>query len=83
MTAIRHNVVIKATPEKIFNAITTQEGLESWWAKQTIVKPEVGFVNIFTFGKFRNEMKVTEFIPGKRVDEKRIQGNISQNTCVT
>ena len=58
MAEIRHYVVIKATPEKIFKAITTQDGLENWWAKQTIAKPEVGFVNIFTFGKFRNEMKV-------------------------
>lgn len=72
MTAIRHNVVIKATPEKIFNAITTQEGLENWWAKQTIAKPETGFVNIFTFGKSRNEMKVTELVPNKTVEWKCI-----------
>jgi uncharacterized protein YndB with AHSA1/START domain len=72
MTAIRHNVVIEVTPEKIFNAITTQEGLQNWWAKQTIAKPEMEFVNIFTFGKFRNEMKVTELIPNKKVEWKCI-----------
>ncbi|HKZ66960.1 MAG TPA: hypothetical protein VJ111_11410 [Chitinophagaceae bacterium] len=44
MEAIRHYLVIKATPEKIFNAITTEEGLKGWWAKQTIAKPEIGFV---------------------------------------
>ena len=27
----------------------------------------VGFVNVFTFGKYRNEMKVTELTPNKRV----------------
>lgn len=68
MTTIRHNVAIKASPEKIFSAVTTQEGLESWWAKQTIAKPEVGFVNVFTFGKFRNEMKVTTLSPNKKVE---------------
>jgi uncharacterized protein YndB with AHSA1/START domain len=68
MTAIRHNVVVKTAPEKIYETITTQEGLASWWAKQTTAKPEVGFVNIFTFGTFRNEMKVTILIPNKKVE---------------
>lgn len=67
MAEIRHNVVIKATPEKVYQAITTQKGIENWWCKHTTAKPEVGFVNIFIFGKFRNEMKVTELTPNKRV----------------
>jgi uncharacterized protein YndB with AHSA1/START domain len=67
---IRINVVIKATPEKVYKAATTQEGIERWWCKNTTAKPEVGFVNIFIFGKFRNEMEVTELIPNKRVEWK-------------
>ncbi|HTE33653.1 MAG TPA: SRPBCC domain-containing protein [Chryseolinea sp.] len=69
---IRINVVIKAIPEKVYKAITTQEGIESWWCKQTTARPELGFVNIFVFGKFRNEMKVTGLIPNKRVEWKCI-----------
>lgn len=68
MNAIRHNVVIKATPEKIYEAIATQEGLSGWWAKQTIARPEVGFVNVFTFGAFRNDMKITLLSPGEKVE---------------
>ncbi|GAA4320003.1 SRPBCC domain-containing protein [Compostibacter hankyongensis] len=68
MADIRHNVVIKAAPEKIYEALTTQEGLSGWWAKQTVARPEEGFVNVFTFGDFRNEMKVTVLDPGKRVE---------------
>jgi uncharacterized protein YndB with AHSA1/START domain len=68
MTEIRHNVVIKATPEEVYKAVTTQDGLGSWWCKQTTAKPELGFVNIFAFGKIINEMKVTELIPNKRVE---------------
>jgi uncharacterized protein YndB with AHSA1/START domain len=68
MEAIRHNVVIKAAPEKVYQAVTTQEGIEGWWCKQTTAKPEVGFVNIFTFGKFRNEMKVTVLNPYEKVE---------------
>ena len=68
MADIRHNVVIKATPSKIYEAITTQDGLANWWAKQTTAKPEIGFVNTFTFGTFRNEMKVTGLSPNKKVE---------------
>jgi uncharacterized protein YndB with AHSA1/START domain len=75
MTEIRHNVAIKATPETIYNAITTQEGLESWWAKQSIAAPEVGFVNIFTFGKSRNEMKVSKLTNNKKVEWKCLNSN--------
>ncbi len=72
MPEIRHNVIIKATPEKVYESITIQEGLANWWAKQTIAKPEVGFVNIFTFGTFRNEMKVIILNPNKKVEWKCI-----------
>lgn len=68
MTDIRHNVVSKAAPKKIYEAITKQEGLASWWCKQSTAKPEVGFVNTFTFGTFRNEMKVTILNPNKKVE---------------
>ena len=70
MADIRINVNIKAAPEKVFNALTTQDGLSGWWTKQTTAKPEVGFVNIFVFGQFRNEMKVTRLDPNKKVEWK-------------
>ena len=73
MAAIRHNVVIKAPAKKIYNAITTQEGLAGWWTTDTTAKPEVGFVNVFIFGKFRNEMKVTELSRNKKVQWECIQ----------
>jgi uncharacterized protein YndB with AHSA1/START domain len=69
-TDIRINVVINATTEKVYSAVTTQEGLESWWCKQTTAKPELGFVNVFTFGKFQNEMKTTTLTPNKKVEWK-------------
>jgi uncharacterized protein YndB with AHSA1/START domain len=68
MKEIRHNVVIKAPAEKVYRAITTQEGIESWWCKQTTVKPELGFTNVFIFGKSRNEMKVTGLSLDKRTE---------------
>ncbi|HVI45052.1 MAG TPA: SRPBCC domain-containing protein [Chitinophaga sp.] len=66
MADIRLNLVIKVSPEKVYDAITTRKGIESWWCKQTTAKPEKGFVNVFVFGQFRNEMKITE-LSHKRV----------------
>jgi uncharacterized protein YndB with AHSA1/START domain len=73
MEAIRHRLVIKTTPDKIFEAVTTEQGLKSWWAKQTVARPEVGFVNVFTFGQFRNEMSITKLVPNQQVEWKCIQ----------
>ena len=68
MTNIRHNVVIKVPAEAVYRAITTQQGIEAWWCKQTTAKPELGFTNVFIFGDIRNEMKVTALSPNKRTE---------------
>jgi uncharacterized protein YndB with AHSA1/START domain len=83
-TDIRINVVIKAAPQKIYSAITTREGLESWWCKHTTAKPELGFVNVFTFGNFRNEMKITTLTPNNKVEWKCIS-SIEEwiGTCIS
>lgn len=73
MADIKHYVIIKVGPEKIYEAVTTQDGLANWWAKQTTAKPEPGFVNVFTFGKIRNEMKVTKLVPNTKVEWECIQ----------
>jgi len=67
MEKIRINVTIKATSESIYNALTTEDGLSSWWAKQTTARPEIGFLNTFAFGTFVNKMKVIELTPNKKV----------------
>lgn len=68
MADIRHNLTIKVNPEKVYKAITTKEGLEGWWCKQTVAKPEVGFLNTFTFTpNVVLEMKVTNLVPNQKV----------------
>lgn len=70
---IIHKLVIKVSPEKVYEAIITQEGLESWWCKNTVAKPEVGFTNIFTFGKDISEFKVSNLTPNKKVEWQGIR----------
>jgi uncharacterized protein YndB with AHSA1/START domain len=67
MADIRHKLVIKTNPQKVYDAITTQQGLESWWCKQATAKPEVGFVNVFVFGQVRIELKILELVANKTV----------------
>lgn len=68
MADIRHKLIIKTSSEKVYEAVTTQKGLESWWCKQTTAKPEVGFVNTFIFGNLKNEMKVTGLTPNHKAE---------------
>ena len=44
MSDILHRVGIQATPQKVFEALSTQEGISSWWTSKVKVQPEVGSV---------------------------------------
>ena len=68
MEHIRHYLVIKAPIEKVYDAITTQDGLSKWWTEKTIAKSEVDFVNEFRFGEqYHNKMRVTQLILHKSI----------------
>ncbi|MEJ2536416.1 MAG: hypothetical protein P8048_05090 [Calditrichia bacterium] len=47
MEEIRHFLNIKSSPEKVYRAITEQEGLASWWTRETIAKPQIGSIAEF------------------------------------
>ena len=44
MPNIRHELLIEASPEKIYNAITSQEGLCAWWTPQASAKAELNSI---------------------------------------
>lgn len=68
MENIRHYLVIQAPIQKVYEAITSQEGLSNWWTEETIAKPEIGFLNEFKFGEeYLNKMRIKELIPNKSV----------------
>ena len=67
MKSICHRLLIKAPAEKVYEALTTQQGLSSWWT-QTTAKPEVGSIAKFTFGPdYFKEMKIEELTPFSKV----------------
>ena len=76
MPDILHEVTIKAAPDKIYQALTEQKGLASWWTVHTKAKPQVGNVNEFTFnnGAYVFKMEIDKLEPSKKVHWKALQG---------
>jgi uncharacterized protein YndB with AHSA1/START domain len=66
MVDILHRVGITATPEKVYDALTTTEGLAGWWTTDTTGSSEdtLGF-RFGDVGGF--DMKVLDRQPGTRV----------------
>lgn len=68
MPDIRHELIIAATTEKIYSAITTQEGLAAWWTPDTEAKSERNSIARFAFGpEYFKEMKIVELKPSEFV----------------
>ncbi len=71
MAIIYHRIPIRAIKSKVFDALTTQEGISQWWTSDCVVKPVVGFVNEFRFGgEAHYRMKVVLLQPGRSVEWK-------------
>jgi uncharacterized protein YndB with AHSA1/START domain len=64
---LMHSVTIDAKPEEIYRAISTGEGLASFWTRDSQAEPKVGSIARFGFGGPELEMKVEELAPGKLV----------------
>jgi uncharacterized protein YndB with AHSA1/START domain len=75
MPDILHRIGIKASPEKVYAALTEQEGLAGWWTKETKATAKVGAILQFRFGDHGfNDMEVLELVPGKRVKWQCVNG---------
>ncbi|ADP79233.1 SRPBCC family protein [Pseudofrankia inefficax] len=76
MVDILHRVGVKAvTPEKVYEALTTVEGLAGWWTDDTKGDGDVGGVLQFRFppvGGF--DMRVVELLPPERVAWRVVDG---------
>jgi uncharacterized protein YndB with AHSA1/START domain len=76
MPNIRHNLIIGASAEKVYKAITSKEGLSAWWTPNTTTKAEVNSIARFPFGEgYHKEMKITELNPSELVKWHCIKGD--------
>jgi uncharacterized protein YndB with AHSA1/START domain len=71
MAIIYHQVSIGVHRDRLYEALTTREGLSKWWTAECVAKPEVGFVNEFHDGpQFNHRMKVIHLQSGHSVEWK-------------
>jgi uncharacterized protein YndB with AHSA1/START domain len=75
MTDILHRIGVQhASPERVYDALTTIDGLSAWWAENTSGSTDVGGVIQFRFSAGGFDMEVTELDPGRLVRWRVVDG---------
>jgi uncharacterized protein YndB with AHSA1/START domain len=75
MVDILHRVGVSTpSPEKVYDALTTVEGLAGWWTNDTSGSAEVGGVLEFRFPAGGFDMKVVEKHPPERLKWEVVDG---------
>lgn len=76
MNTIKHYLVIKANPEKVYDAITTTSGLKGWWTVGAKAEEKVGGTNEFIFGEqYHIKMDITHLEKNRKVEWICTQGD--------
>jgi uncharacterized protein YndB with AHSA1/START domain len=72
---IVHVVEIKTTPDRLYEAVTTQQGLTGWWTRSVKAEPKVGAVNEFGFGHGMDfKLRVEALDAARHVEWSSVQG---------
>jgi hypothetical protein len=76
MASIKHLFHIDASKEKVFEALTTIEGLGSWWTNKTTGNTKLGGIIEFRFGDYGGpDMKVKEIKANESVTWECVGGS--------
>ncbi len=76
MPNIKHLLTISSAVDRVYRAVTTQDGLAGWWTKETTTDGQVGGFAEFRFGdRYYNKMEITRLEPGRRVEWKCLKGD--------
>ena len=67
MSEINHQVGIKSSPEDVYKALTTNEGLMKWWTNDVAGAGEVGSIIKFRFNGGGPDFSVSELVPNEKV----------------
>lgn len=70
MATIHHQVLIDAPVAKVYEAISTAEGISTWWDKQTPSQTDRGLVLEHNPGPEHGvvKLRVVDLVPNKRVE---------------
>jgi len=75
MVDILHRIgITNSSPDEVYSALTTIEGLSGWWATDTSGETGSGGVIEFRFGPGGFDMKVVQLEPGKKVVWEVVDG---------
>jgi uncharacterized protein YndB with AHSA1/START domain len=75
MVDILHRVGVKTpTPDTVYDALTTVEGLAGWWTDDTKGSGDVGGVLEFRFLPGGFDIEVLDLVPSERVEWQVIDG---------
>lgn len=74
MPEIMHLIKIRATQDRIYRALSTEEGIRDWWTRDAALDPKVGGNGEFGFYGHRMviKVKVAELAPPKHVTWKPV-----------
>jgi uncharacterized protein YndB with AHSA1/START domain len=76
MADILHMLLIDAPVERVYRAITEQEGLAAWWTSQAVAEPVEGSIAKFAFGdRYHTSMRVEGLDPLREVRWECIAGD--------
>ena len=74
MADILHRVGVRTpSPEKVYEALTTVDGLAGWWTDDTTGSPEVGGVLEFRFPAGGFDMEVVDRRDTERVTWRMVK----------
>lgn len=76
MPDIRQTLLIAATPERIYHALTTSEGLSAWWTPNVRAVVETDTIASFLFGNgYVKQMQIEILDPAYKVQWKCVRGD--------
>ncbi|MCC3372628.1 SRPBCC domain-containing protein [Cohnella sp. REN36] len=68
MANIEHLQTVNVPASKVYETLTTAEGLSEIWTNELIINNQIGFINEFRFGSNDiTKMRVEELITNKKV----------------
>lgn len=76
MANIEHLQTVNVPASKVYETLTTAEGLSEIWTNELIVNNQIGFINEFRFGSNDiTKMRIEELITNKKVVWQCIDSN--------
>ena len=76
MPSIKHYLLIKTLPGKVYTAITKTEGLCGWWTAEAKADESIGGTAEFIFGeRYYNKMQITNLQNNKIVEWECLEGD--------